>query len=75
MIDEIYETLIQETDEIFRVELLQAIGNLKYNNFVEVPLFWIRTLVGVDRDVVGQYIFPGHIPGGITHLEYVEATR
>ena len=75
VIDDIYERLIQETDENVREELLQAIGNLKYNNFVEVPLFWIRTLVGVDRDVVGQYIFPGHLSGGITHLEYVEATR
>ena len=31
--------------------------------------------VGVRPEVVSDYIFPGNIPGTLTHLEYVETTR
>ena len=70
-----YERLLQEVDPKIRENLLRAIGDIKFENYAEIPLFWVRTAVGINPKVVRGYAYPGTIPGDLSHLEYVEAAR
>lgn len=74
-IDKMYEQLLQEADPQIREKLLRTIGDIKFDNYAEIPLFWVRTTVGINPKVVGDYGFPGTVPGQLSHLEYVEAAR
>ena len=74
-IDKMYEQLLQESDPQIREKLLRTIGDIKFDNYAEIPLFWVRTAVGINPKVVRTYAYPGNIPGDLSHLEYVETER
>ena len=74
-IDELYEQSVEEIDPSKREELLRIIGDIKFGNFAEIPLFWIPATVGLNPEVVQDYVFPGTITGSLSHLEYVEAAQ
>lgn len=71
-IDELYEKAIQQTDPAKVAEIEQEIGDYKFYNYLELPLFWLPADAVVDPDVVAEYVFPGNINGYFTHLEYVK---
>ena len=76
---------LPETDVIFEQKVRVAVdpqkaeeawsefGNLAYERFMHVPLFWIPSEAVVDQNVVADYIFPGTITGLYTHVEYIKA--
>ena len=74
-IDKLYEQLVQEIDPSVREERLREIGDIKFRNFAEIPLFWVPAAVGLNPEVVKDYVFPGTISGQISHLEYMEAAQ
>ena len=74
-IDDAYEQLSQTVDPGRRHGILNHLGNLKYQEYADIPLFWLKAEVGVNPDQVRDYVFPGSIAGSITHLEYVEPAR
>jgi peptide/nickel transport system substrate-binding protein len=55
-----------------RTRLLREIGDHKFNEFAEMPLFWLFAEAAVNPKVVAEYVFPGSIPGFYTHLEYIK---
>ena len=44
----------------------------KFNEFAEIPLFWLFAEAAVNPKYVAEYTFPGVITGFFTHLEYVK---
>jgi len=52
--------------------LLREIGDHKFQEFADMPLFWLYAEAGVHPQYVAEYIFPGSITGFFTHLEYVK---
>ena len=74
-IDALYERLSQTVDPGRRQAILRVLGDHKYENYADIPLFWLKAEVGVYPDQVRDYVFPGSIPGSFTHLEYVEPAR
>ena len=74
-IDSLYERLSQIVDPGRRQVILRVLGDHKYENYADIPLFWLKAEVGVYPDQVRDYVFPGSIPGSFTHLEYVEPAR
>ena len=74
-IDFLYEQLSQIVDPGRRQAILRNLGFHKYENYADIPLFWLKAEVGVNPDHVRDYVFPGSIPGTFTHLEYVEPAR
>ena len=74
-IDKLYEQSALEFDPSRRENLLREIGDIKFRNFAEIPLFWVPAAVGLNPEVVKDYVFPGTISGQISHLEYVEAAQ
>jgi len=55
-----------------RARRLREIGDHKFTEFAEMPLFWLFAEATVNPKYVAEYVFPGVITGSFTHLEYVK---
>ena len=71
-IDERLEALGKMVEPAERARLLQEIGDHKFTEFAEIPLFWLFAEATVNPKYIAEYTFPGVITGYFTHLEYVK---
>jgi len=71
-IDERLEALGKVVEPAERARLLQEIGDHKFTEFAEIPLFWLFAEATVNPKYIVEYTFPGVITGYFTHLEYVK---
>jgi peptide/nickel transport system substrate-binding protein len=71
-IEERLQALSTEVDMAARTRLLREIGDHKFKEFAEIPLFWLYAEAAVNPKYVAEYVFPGVITGYFTHLEYVK---
>src|SRR5215831_18737405 len=55
-----------------RARLLREIGDHKFTEFADIPLFWLFAEATVNPKYVAGYVFPGVITGYFTHLEYIK---
>jgi peptide/nickel transport system substrate-binding protein len=72
LIEERLEALSTAVDSAERTRLLREIGDHKFNEFAEIPLFWLFAEATVNPKYIAEYTFPGIITGYFTHLEYVK---
>ena len=56
-------------------ELLKAIGDFGFNEYWDVPLWWVPLEVVVNPKIVADYTFPGMVHGGWSHFETLKAAR
>ncbi len=75
MIDERLEALGKVVDTAERARLLREIGDHKFTEFADMPLFWLFAEAAVNPKYIAEYTFPGTITGFFTHLEYVKLAR
>lgn len=54
-----------------RARLLREIGDHKFSEFADIPLFWLFAEATVNPKFIADYEFPGTIVGYFTHLEYI----
>jgi len=71
-IEERLQALNTVVDAAERTRLLREIGDHKFNEFAEIPLFWLYAEAAVNPKYIAEYTFPGVITGYFTHLEYVK---
>lgn len=71
MVDELNGTL----DTGKQNELLKRIGDFGFNEYWDVPLWWVPLEVIVNPTFVSDYTFPGMVHGGWSHFETVKAAR
>jgi ABC-type transport system substrate-binding protein len=74
-IEEKLETLNTVVDAGERARLLREIGDHKFAEFADIPLFWLFAEAAVNPKYVAEYVFPGTITGFFTHLEYVKLAQ
>jgi hypothetical protein len=55
-----------------RARRLRGIGDHKFTEFAEMPMFWLFAEAAVNPKYIAEYVFPGVITGYFTHLEYVK---
>ena len=72
-IDEAYEKLVPETDFSKRDEYLREGGNVAFEEYALLPLFWLSADFIVNPEVVADYPTSGLF--GMRDLEYVVAAR
>ena len=72
VIEERLEALGKVIDVAERARLLREIGDHKFYDFAEIPLFWLFAEAAVNPRYVAEYVFPGVITGYYTHLEYIK---
>jgi ABC-type transport system substrate-binding protein len=71
-IEERLEALSKTVDPGERARLLREIGDHKFAEFAEIPMFWLFAEATVNPKYIAEYVFPGVITGYFTHLEYVK---
>jgi ABC-type transport system substrate-binding protein len=72
VIEERLEALSQAVEPAERARLLREIGDHKFTEFAEIPLFWLFAEAAVNPKYIAEYVFPGVITGFFTHLEYIK---
>jgi peptide/nickel transport system substrate-binding protein len=71
-IEERLEALGKTVDPGERSRLLREIGDHKFTEFAEMPMFWLFAEATVNPKYIAEYVFPGVITGYFTHLEYIK---
>jgi ABC-type transport system substrate-binding protein len=71
-IEERLEALGKTLEPAARARLLREIGDHKFTEFAEIPLFWLFAEATVNPKYIAEYVFPGVITGYYTHLEYIK---
>ena len=67
-IDELYVKLTNSVDADERDALLRAIGQIKFDNYAEVPVAWLPGQMIIDPSVVKTFTYPGNINAGFSHI-------
>lgn len=71
-IEERLDAIGKVVDPGGRARLLREIGDQKFNEFAEMPLFWLFAEAVINPKLIAEYVFPGVITGYYTHLEYIK---
>ena len=72
-VDAIFEELIATVDPVRRDELLQNAGDIIYDSYGIIPMFWIFPTFVIDPTVVEDYTTSGRLV--LRDLEHVKAVQ
>ncbi len=73
--EEVYKQIVVTLDSKKQGDLWRKWGDMAYERYLNIPLFWLPAEIVVDPAVVQDYVFPGSISGTYTHVEYTKAVR
>ena len=51
-----------------RAMLLRDIGQIKFDNYAEVPIAWLPGQIVIDPSIVKTFIYPGNINASFSHI-------
>jgi ABC-type transport system substrate-binding protein len=74
-LEERFETLGKVVDPAERARLVREMGDHKFYEFADMPMFWLKADATVNPRYIAEYVFPGSITGFFTHLEYVKLAQ
>lgn len=74
-LEERFAQLGKTVDVKERARILREMGDHKFFEFADMPLFWLHAEAGVNPKYIAEYIFPGSITGFFTHLEYIKLAQ
>ena len=66
---------IQTLDPVKADDLARQMGDIFFDQFISIPLFWLPAEAVINTDVVAGWDWPGSITGTWTHLETVQAVK
>ncbi len=66
---------IQTLDEKKADGLARQMGDIFFDQFVSIPLYWLPAEAVVNPDVVAGWNWPGSITGTWTHMENIQAVK
>ena len=67
--------IMTELDLNVQASLWRELGDIAFDSYWDVPLFWLAAEAVVNPEIVGDYAFPGSISGTWTHPEYITAAQ
>ncbi len=74
-LDELYvEAITAVSPDVKANALLQA-GDIKFDQYAEVPIVWLPSQIAINPGEVGEFIWPGNINTAITHTEYITTAQ
>ena len=74
-IEEKIAELNQSADPVVRDRIQREIGEHKWVNYTEIPLFNVPEEVIIDPEVIAEYLLSGAFPDLWTHLELMKAVK
>ena len=66
---------IQTLDPVKADDLARRMGDIFFDEFISIPLFWLPAEAVINPDVIAGHTWPGSITGTWTHLENIEAVK
>ena len=70
-LDQLYLEADNSWDLNVQHDALRQAGDIKFDQYAEVPLLWLPSQVVVRPDVIRQFIWPGNIRAPFSHTEYI----
>ncbi|HXH14036.1 MAG TPA: hypothetical protein VNP04_30250 [Alphaproteobacteria bacterium] len=67
--------MTKAVDHQARGHLARAIGDFLFEQFPDIPLFWLTSDVVADPKVVAEWTYPGLGAGRTTHFHLLKAVR
>ncbi len=64
----------RETSDARRAQLWTEYGNLLFDNYTHMPLFWLPAEVLVNPEVVSDFVWPGALSGFWSHMWGLKST-
>ena len=71
----IMSEFIQTLDPVRADALARQMGDIFFDEFISIPLFWLPAEAVINKDVIAGWVWPGSITGTWTHLENIEAVK
>ena len=71
----IMSEFIQTLDPVKADALARQMGDIFFDQFISIPLFWLPAEAVIDPSVIAGWNWPGSITGTWTHLENIEAVK
>jgi len=71
VVRQIYDTVDTKKQE----ELFRTAGELVFEQYLSIPLFWLPSEALVNPKFVEDYLFPGSISGTWSHIYNIKAAR
>jgi ABC-type transport system substrate-binding protein len=66
---------IQTLDPVKADDLARRMGDIFFDEFISIPLFWLPAEAVINPEVIAGHTWPGSITGTWTHLENIEAVK
>ena len=74
-VDALYSEVRVTVDPERQEVLLRQLGELQYENVMDIPMLWLPPEAVYNPGFVSGYNFPGSVTGLWTHLELISAAR
>ncbi len=74
-LDELYQLAISAVDPEAKASALREAGDIKFDQYAEVPIVWLPSQIAINPEEVGEFIWPGNINTAITHTEYITTAQ
>jgi peptide/nickel transport system substrate-binding protein len=74
-IEEKWAELGKTVDPAKRAQLLRIMGDHIFNEFTDIPMFWLFGDAAINPKFISEYVFTGIITGYYTHLEYIKLVQ
>ena len=74
-IEQKFEELEKTVPLLDRARILREIGDHKFNEFAEIPLFQLFADAAINPKFIAEYVFPGDLGGFYSHLEYIKLAQ
>ena len=74
-LDELYQLAISAVDPVAKADALREAGDIKFDQYAEVPIVWLPSQIAINPEEVGEFIWPGNINTAITHTEYITTAQ
>ena len=74
-LDELYQFAISAVDPVAKANALLEAGDIKFDQYAEVPIVWLPSQIGINPEEVGEFIWPGNINTAISHTEYITTAQ
>ncbi len=66
---------IETLDPVKADALARQMGDIFFDQFISIPLFWLPAEAVSNPDVVAGWTWPGSITGTWTHMENITAVK
>jgi hypothetical protein len=74
-INDLYRKVSVILDEEKQNPVWRELGDKSFENFQNVPLFWLDTQIAINPKFVESYTYPGNISGSWTHMETIKTAK